>query len=256
LKTPSTTPDSTSCSEPERAGAAAGIASAEFEPGMLPPTTRLLRRFATMDHQHGYLAFLEKRIQRDPRNLRAHVERVQQRAALADADGLYAALIDLNLTLGVHGHGLRSQLLARFSDLLDPPQREFLEAHLVSGIDAEDPGATVAGVLLSRQIAGTTRIVTRRGDAVASPGALAIEASTNGDAAMACELLEEALEFDPGRADLSAELLALCRRTGRRQDFERARTRLLGRRLALAAQWEQTAAWFRSQDAGHDEPSH
>jgi hypothetical protein len=222
----------------------------EFEPSLLPPSMRLLRRFAAPGRERDYVAYLEERIRRDPRNLRAHVERVEQRAALGDAGALYAALVDLNIALGVHGRSLRGRLLTQFAGSLRSDERAFLESGLRSGIDAADPRAAVTGSLLSQQVAGTTRLVSRRGVAAAGPGELAREACASGDEAAACLLLEEALEFDPGQRELAAELLALYRRSGRRADFERTRTRLLGQRVALADEWEGTDAWFREQDPG------
>ena len=233
-----------------RVDALAAADDSEFEPCLLPPSRRLLRKFSIPGRERRYIAFLEERIQRDPRNLRAHVERIRQRAAIGDCGGLTAALIDLNVALGARGGDLRRQLLQKYAALLPERERALLTARLGSGVDATDPEAAIAGALLSRQVEGTTRIVSRGGATTAGAAELAREAVASGEEAGACQLIEEALEFDPGRSDLVAELLALYRRTGRRADFERARTRLLGRRLALPEQWEETAAWFRAQDSG------
>ena len=224
----------------------------DFEPSLLPPSTRLLRRFDVPGRERPYIAYLEERIRRDPRNLRAHVERVRQRVALGDAPGLLAALVDLFIALGPKGRELRGQLLRRCTPLLPELQHRWLAARLDSGLDAADPGGAVPGAYLSRQIAGTTRIVVGGSGSVPTPGELARQASAQGDDAAARELLEEALDFDPGQATLCAELLALYRRGNDRQAFERMRTRMLGRRLALPEEWERAAAWFRDRAAHAD----
>lgn len=225
----------------------------DFEPSLLPPSTRLLRRLAQPGQERAYIAYLEERIRRNPRNLRAHVERIRQRTALRDPAGLLAALVDLYVALGSSGRELRAQLLSRCVPLLPEAGRRLLAERLLGGLDAADPRAAVPGSCLSRQVLGTTRIVTGGTGAGTTAGALALEASAGGDEVAARELLEEALDFDPGQASLCAELLALYRRGGDRAAFERMRTRMLGRRLALAGEWERTAAWFRDQPAATKE---
>jgi hypothetical protein len=228
----------------------------DVEPSLLPPSSRLVRSFVVPGLDRGYLRHLEERIQRDPRDLHAHVERVLLRIAHRDRADIYAALVDLCVALGTCGRALRARLVAAAAAQLTPGQRAFLEAHLDAGLDASSAGAAVRGSCLAWPVAGTMQIVRRRraasepprGDAL-GPVALAREWIASGDDAAAQSLLEETLERDPGQAEVCLELLALYRRSGARADFERTRTALLGRRTARPEEWDRTAAWFESRSA-------
>jgi hypothetical protein len=227
-----------------------GDGAFEVEPSLLPPSRRLRRRFAVPGLDCGYLRHLEERIQRNPRDLHAHVERVLLRESRSDGVELFAALIDLFIALGPGGRALRSRLLNRAAPRLTSDQHTFLDAHLDTPLQADAPGAAVPGACLSRPVEGTTLIVRRR-DAKSAErmdaAALAREALAAGDAAAAQALLEEALEIDPGLPEASLELLALYQRGNQRADFERTRAALLGRRLARPDLWERTAVYFATQ---------
>ena len=67
----------------------------DVEPSLLPPSPRLLRRFAVPGLARGYLRHLEERIERNPRDLHAHVERVLLRIGCRDGADVHAALVDL-----------------------------------------------------------------------------------------------------------------------------------------------------------------
>lgn len=221
------------------------FAQIEFEPSLLPPSKRLRRRFTISTLEAPYMVYLEERLQRDPHDLRAHVERVVQRRWMRDAMGAFAALVDLNIALGSRGRLLRESLLTSVESLLGGDQREFLRSHLDGGIRATDTRAAVPGVCLCR---AQTRVeLVRERNAVGESDflTLAHTALARDDAAGACRLLEEALQLEPGRADLCAALLDLYRRGLRRADFERTRASLLGRRVALPERWDDTAAWFK-----------
>jgi hypothetical protein len=234
-----------------------GDGALEVEPSLLPPSRRLLRRFAVPGLDSGYLRHLEERIQRDPRDLHAHVERVLLRESRREGAELFAALVDLFIALGPGGRALRSRLLRRAAPHLATEQRGFLETHLDSPLQADAPGAAVPGACLSRPVAGTTLIVRRRhatGTERIDAAALAREAMASGDESAAQALLEEALEIDPGLPEASLELLALYQRGNQRADFERTRAALLGRRLARPDLWERTAAYFAGQHDSRDAP--
>ncbi len=222
----------------------------DVEPSLLPPSPRLLRRFAVPGLARGYLRHLEERIERNPRDLHAHVERVLLRIGCRDGADVHAALVDLFVALGTGGRALRVRLIGMAAAQLTAGQRAFLEAHLDAGLDAGSAGADVRGSRLSWPVAGTMQIVRRRGTAVSDavgPLELAREQIASGDEAAAQSLLEEALERDPGRQDVCLELLELYRRRADRAGFERTRTALLGRRLACPEEWERTAASLESR---------
>lgn len=216
-----------------------------MEPSLMAPTGQLLRRFPTAAMQRKYLAYVVQRVHRNPRDLQAHVQRILMQWLLRDAEGVAEALRDLQRILGTRGDALRARLYTQVAGLLTPAWRRWLDPRgpQATSTDAARPGASgppPAGFGPPRH-----PIVIAR----AEPGAperallaLARGAVERGHDDVAQCLLEGALATDPGDAETCAALLALYRRRRARFDLARTRTALLGRRLALPAQWQALAA--------------
>lgn len=231
----------------------AGSSAVSIEPSLLPASRRLLRDFPLASLQGKYVHFLEQRVQRNPRDLQAHVERVLQYHDLDDNEGAYAAIVDLFLILGASGQPLRRRLLTLIADQLSGDRYEYLAMHLETGLHSNEAPGGIRRSKLSKQVTGTTRIVVRRQPGVDDPGdplSLARESIEHGRHALAQSLLEGALNDDPGQPDVCRELLALYKRHGLRADFFRTYTSALGRRLACPELWEQTAAYFEAAESG------
>jgi hypothetical protein len=236
------------------AGTAAGSReAAEFpEPSLLPRTRHLVRDFPVENLEQPYLTHLRQRVSRDPRDLTSHVRRVLELRELHDGEGTYGALVDLFLVLGSGGRRLRTRLLRRTADLLDPGQVEFLSARLVTGLAADDPAGSAPGSRLSRRVAGTTRIVARTGGENPGPIELARESMACGRGDVARVLLEGTLDADPGNNEVSDALLDLYETSADREHFFRTYSALLGRKLARADRWSRLAADFRATPRSGD----
>ncbi len=221
-----------------------------IEASLLPPSRRLLREFPVAGMERPYLGYLERRIQRGPRDLEAHVRRILLLHKLEDADGVHGALTDLFLVLGPHGRRLRARLLALAAGQLTAEQRRFFAHHLESGLSANEAMAETPQSRLSKQVTGTTRIVTRAngGSEESSCDAvmLARESIGRGQIDVALDLLEGALETDPGDERVCRELLDLYQRRSLPARFLATRTALLGRRLGLPEAWQRLADEFRA----------
>lgn len=195
-----------------------------MEPSLLPPTTRLLRRFPTEAMQRRYLRHLQQKIRRNPRDLQAHVGRILILRLLRDGDAAAEALSELHRILGTRGVALRARLFGHIVVLLTPQQRRLLDPDAI-------PGALPIVVL-------------RR--APASPASVPLELARQAIAAgrddAAQLLLEGALDEDPGDVQVCDALLGLYRRRRARADLLKTRAALLGRRLALPEKWQAVAA--------------
>ncbi|MGH8547246.1 MAG: hypothetical protein ACRERU_01320 [Methylococcales bacterium] len=102
---------------------------------------------------------LEKRIRRDPNDLKAHVQRIRYYQTLNNALGCYAALVDLFIVLGPRGIDLRKRMANQSAFLLTPYLRNFLNNHLDVGISARTLLPCVASSILTEAISGTTDLV-------------------------------------------------------------------------------------------------
>lgn len=228
----------------------------DIEASLLPQSRRLARQFSVDGLDRKYLQHLEQKIQRNPRDLRSHVQRVLMLHALRDAPGVNGALIDLYLALGPNGMALRQRLLEGTADQLASTQLEFLSRHLETGLSGSEVIPDVSRSCLSKQVRGTTAIVARKisGDAQTTDiVSLARESMANGQIKSAQLLLEGALETDPGRADVCTLLLNLYQSENLPADFRKTYTALLGRELACADQWHDTAAHFDATGHGDDD---
>ena len=215
-----------------------------IEASLLPPSRKLLRDLPVAGLESQYIRHLEQRIHRNPRDLLSHVRRLLLNRSLGDSDGVYGALVDLFIVLGYRGRPLRSRLLKLCKDQLSPEQNQYLQKHLEDGLDARDAHCNTRRSCLSSQVSGKTTLVARS-DKRSRGGQdlldLARDALARGEVDAAQELLEGALEVDPGSEPVCLELLALYKGSNRRVDFMRTYTAMLGRQLARPDLWQAMA---------------
>jgi hypothetical protein len=217
-----------------------------IEPSLFPTPQRLVPQYARVEWRAGYQRHLEHRIQRNPRDLYAHVRRVMMYRDLGHNDRGFGALVDLYLILGPRGRPLREKMLDRFEDRLTHKQYRFLCSHLVSGLSASEPLPTGTHSLLAKGISGTTQIVVRSDEpgGEAQPVIAARRRMAEGDETGAQALLEAAVREDPGSMDVCKELLDLYREKGLPDDFFSMYAECLSRDLALPGLWEETQQQF------------
>ncbi len=114
-------------------------AASTFEPGF--EYTRALRP-SHSDPQwcEGLARYLDRRIRRSPKDLTAHVQRVNALvAARADGDHLYAAAIDLNTVLAGNGAALQQRIHDQIFFALNDQQRADLVAIRAGSSPASSP---------------------------------------------------------------------------------------------------------------------
>ena len=240
-------------SQDEREGAAIAdeaVDSVRVEASLLPRTRRLLRQLPARNMNRPYLAYLEQRIQRNPRDLESHVRRIVLEDARGDVDGICGAMVDLFLILGRRGRPLRRRLIRLVESKLTPEQRRFFRERLDSGIRRADARAALPQSRLSGRFADIGRLVVRReGDSDPDVDSVAhareMVAAGRGDLAQA--LLERALEADPGDEAVCRELLGVYKRGNQRSEMLRTYTALIGRRLAVPQLWREVAADLRKE---------
>ncbi len=211
--------------------------TAPVETAFLPEEKALLPTVDDERLEQALVEHMERRIGRNPRALRTHVQRILMLHRERDATGCFDALVDLFIVLGPRGRALRANLMQQCLDLLDKREFDFLRRHLDNGIDAATALPETASSLLTLGVSGSANLLA---DKPASPDNLLQQALTaigHGNDEAAQRYLEQALEIDPGHELASMELLALYRRNGLRSDFLNTWTRLSSRKLALPEMW-------------------
>jgi hypothetical protein len=218
------------------------------EPCLLPQQSQLLPLFPVMEWNNTFSQFLVKRVRRNPRDLRAHVQRVLLYISKSDTDAVYAALIDLFLILGKNGSHIRKNLLNKAMLLLHEEQYKFLSARMESGLDSNEPLPPNTFSSLSKGHSGTTFIVKRKSTESDQSGRDPLQQAAvlirQNDSLSAIIILEQALHHDPGNEFICRELLFLYRRQHAREPFFRTYTGLLGRCLAVPELWHETERYF------------
>lgn len=152
--------------------------------------------------------FLDREVVRAPRQLTRHVQRVLLHVRTRNVELLQAALIDAFIALGPAGTALKRRLLAHALPLLQPTQRQWLEAALGSGLRPDDPHAAVSGSILSRCVIGRLDYI-ERCETVRDQRATVEEARAlleEGDIESAQSLLEAALAASEDDIEVRAEL--------------------------------------------------
>lgn len=222
-----------------------GGAADALEPSLMAPTGQLLRRFPTVAMQRKFLHYVTQRMHRNPRDLQAHVQRILMQWLLRDTEGVAEALRDLQRILGSRGEALRARLYTQVAGLLTPAWRRWLDPRGPQATPGDGLRAGVGGLPALAGGESPRHPVVIPVAATGAPQrtllALARSAVARGHDDVAQCLLEGALATDPGDAEVCEALLSLYRRRRARFDLARTRTALLGRRLALPAQWQALA---------------
>lgn len=158
-------------------------------------------------------SYLAHCITRNPQDLRAHTQRVYLHFSINDNEGLYSALLDLFIALGEKGLSLRQLLLAHSRKNLLPQQLEFLEANIIDGLHPNSIIENCGNSLLHSGIESSLAMIIKqqRGDTQAPPDPLqdAQEYLEYGQLDLALDVLETAMEKDPGNKEISKELLQI-----------------------------------------------
>jgi hypothetical protein len=219
-----------------------------IEPSLLPQPSQLLPSFLNTEWHSTFSQYLAKRVKRNPRDLRAHVQRTLLYLSRRDSEAIYAALIDLFLILGNRGSHIRNNLLRQAMPFLQKEHYRFLMTHMESGLDANEPLPPNTYSSLSIGHMGTTHIVNQKTTDSSHSGARPIEQAMERlrqhDWLTAMLILENALQHDPGDAAVCRKLLSLYKQQHAREAFFRTYTGLFGRCLALAELWRDTERFF------------
>lgn len=93
-------------------------------------------------------------------DLLSHVRRILLGKSLNDADETFAALVNLFIATGDKGEAIKQRLLGICAPLLSPLQRQFLEKHRDTGLDAATAVSSAFTVLTSG--AGRGKVVVPR----------------------------------------------------------------------------------------------
>lgn len=226
----------------------AGSKHYPLESAFLPADSRLLPEVRDEQLGRALLEHMERRITRNPRDLRVQVQRILMLHRAGDSVACFDALTDLFIILGPRGLALRANLLGQVEDLLSQTQVDFLHTHLISGLDATTPLPESIASLLTHGISGKTALFDDKPPA-GTPDELVAQALAcidHDDDKQAQRYLEQALEDDPGHAVAVLELLALYQRNGLQGAFRATWTRLSSRKLALPELWAALDNRFRN----------
>ncbi|MCU7829283.1 MAG: hypothetical protein KZQ85_09470 [Candidatus Thiodiazotropha sp. (ex Myrtea sp. 'scaly one' KF741663)] len=228
------------------------------EPSLLPQPSQLLPSFPVSGWQDTFSQYLIKRVRRNPRDLRAHVQRTLMYLSQRDPKALYAALIDLFLILGDRGREIRENLLRQARRQLTEEQYQFLMSRIETGLSTQEPLPPNTYSSLSKGLTGTTYIVRRQHSnsdiSAATPLDQAREWLRQNDWLTAMFILENALNDDPGEEAVCRELLSLYRKQHARDAFYKTYTGLFGRHLALPELWRDTESFFLEPVQGDEKP--
>ncbi len=163
-------------------------------------------------------AFLAWQVSRKPSNLRSHVQRIELHIELNDAEGVYGALLDLYIAVGEQGRSLKERLLEKARPILNDKRFEVLNGRLNTGINATDPLFLSPNCMLSKGLIGTNNLIgaednNRDKELAADPRDEAQTYLEYGQIEEAQALLEQALNFQPWRKDIYADLVEIYKAT-------------------------------------------
>lgn len=143
------------------------------------------------DPRHGS-RYLGHRIVDNPRDLRAHVQRILLLLAAGDEVTLRASLVDLFIVLGDKGNALKARMLDCASPLLSKTVAAFLRKHLREGFKPWDSAiSTMRMSLLSLGYIGTRELVQ---GCTATTAATPVDALAQARACLEYGQLEVAIE--------------------------------------------------------------
>ncbi len=209
-----------------------------LETAFLPEQKALFPEIGDDHLGDALLQHMERKIGRNPRDLRTHVQRISMRHREGDAVGCFDALADLFIILGPRGRALRANLLWQVRDLLPREQFDFLRRHLDQGLEPTTALPVASDSLLTLGVSRATVALPHRATTADDLLKRAIDAIAEGRDHTARRYLEHALDIDPGHTLVTMELLALYRRNGWRNEFLNTWTRLSSRKLALPEIWQ------------------
>ncbi len=108
------------------------------DPGFATP---LRNGFDFPDNFRGsaMAALLACRVERQPNDLRIHVQRICHAAAIGETEEQAQALADLFIVLGAKGVGLRARMLKGYGEKIPPAWKALLYGRFISGLDAYVP---------------------------------------------------------------------------------------------------------------------
>lgn len=170
--------------------------------------------------------YLGHRIVDNPRDLRAHVQRILLLLAAGDEVTLRASLVDLFIVLGDKGNALKTRMLDCASPLLSKTVAAFLRRHLREGFKPWDRAiSTMRMSLLSLGYVGTRELVqVSTGAATTTPvDALAHARACleYGQLEVAIETLEAANEAFPDDWEVVTALEELYHHSGEGREDRR-----------------------------------
>lgn len=223
-----------------------GDAGASRPDPWLEPTFLTARqgslRFEAKGWSDKAKAYYAHAVTRTPKALRLHVQRINLYTQTADTS-VIGALLDLFLVLGDKGLPLRRRMLALARPLISSPDYQALHRQVEGGKpDAAFLQLRSAGAVLSRGIAGVTRLIARTGTTGENrddPLERARRELAFGQTGLARTTLERALLADSGRLDLNLALLEIYRRARDRQGAERIWRRLQDRDNPARTEWRR-----------------
>lgn len=170
-----------------------------------------------------YLAELVHEIQKHPKNLNAHIQRIFCCYRENLSDPLYAALVDFLIVLNKRGEAISRRMIAGSLSSLTGPQGALLKAAIKGDIKditlLEGNGYSV----FCRGLNGTLNLIEKLDDQKSNehdPLALAQDAIEYSQLEEAMLILERALEEQPQRLELHKFLLELYKSTQSQTRFE------------------------------------
>ncbi len=198
------------------------------------------------------LIFLSHRITCNSKDLVAHVHRVVAHYHAGCPEGLYGALLDLNITLGSKGFALRKRMYQKFAPYLQKNHRAALRKGLQSGLKAGDfmPDSVVSRFKYPRL--GNTYLVEKISDEVVRVDFDALDEARDlidsGFIEEARMLLEEILASQPECGETNKELLDIYKYTKNKEAFFATKQRLGDLPAPLSDAWEVLAEKFMTEE--------
>jgi hypothetical protein len=187
-------------------------------------------------------AYYAHAVTRTPKVLRLHVQRIKLYTQTADTS-VIGALLDLFLVLGDKGLPLRRRMLALARPLISSPDYHALRLQVERGKpDTAFLQLRSASAVLSRGIAGTTRLITPTATAAETqddPLARARQELAFGQTELARSTLERALLADSGRLDLNLALLEIYRQARDKRGAEHMWRQLQDRDNPARTEWRR-----------------
>jgi len=219
-----------------------------YEPGLSWNNGKLLQQFPVPQWREDYLGHLARKIERNPRDLHSHTQRILMNFGSGRKDACYGALIDLFIALGNKGRALKQTLLHQVNELLESQQGQFLKSRLESGISPDEQLLNADFSRLSQGYSGCRDVVILideddQRDHMTAPQ-VAQKKLEEGKVNEACRVLEQVLNTDPGDAEICHQLLNIYREHQLPQQFHSTYNRYASRKLGDPAAWRAAERYF------------